>query len=132
METFSWPNHTLAVRYPDSGYRATLGGSYQFAAEPVVPDQREFVLRFEALQFFTQWDEANGLWVPDRTRLPEINLWLLDDFYRAHRTWKSFIYLNPLYGQVEVKFSTPLEIPHGTKGGNGVVQGIEVRLLEQP
>lgn len=126
MATFNFPLHTQSTENPDSGFRATLGGSYQFSAPPPAPDQRIFKLKFRAMKYFLK---NGGL---DRDMKPEFNLALLEDFYAAHKMHASFTYPHPVYGELVCRFNKPLMIPHGTEGGGGIVENIEVELIELP
>ncbi len=127
MAIFTFKNHTTATDYPDSGFRAKLGNSYQFSAPPPAPDQREFTLKFALLKWFPNPDGTMDL-----TKFPEINLALLDAFYNRHRTWATFVYPHPVYGNLPCKFNKPLKIPAGILGGDGAVKDIEINLIEAP
>lgn len=126
LETFSFPYHTQATDYPDSGFRAKLGNSYEFTAPPPAPDQRVFSLSFPLLKYFVS---AGAITLVTR---PEINMAVLEAFYNRHKTYKTFIYPHPVYGNVNVKFSKPLKIPKGTEGADGAIHNIEIELTEQP
>ena len=63
---------------------------------------------------------------------PEVNAYALDLFYQRHRLHKTFTYPHPVYGDVLVKFSKPLEIPEGRPGGGGWLAPFSVELMEQP
>lgn len=126
MAIFTFQNHTCETNYPDSGFRAKLGNSYTFTAPPPAPDQREFTLKFALLKWFTN---SSGL---DRTTMPEINLALLDDFYNRHKTWATFVYKHPVYGDLPCRFNKPLKIPAGVPGGDGAVKDIQIDLIEAP
>ena len=56
----------------------------------------------------------------------------LEDFYKAHRLWKSFIYKHPIHKDVVVKFNKPLKVPDGIPKGNGVSKPFSVELIEMP
>ena len=127
METFTWKYHTQSTEYP-AGYTAALGNSYQYAVEPTSVDQRLFKLGFPVLVYYTQ---ADGVTL-DLTKDPATNLGLLEEFYKTHRMWKTFIYPHPVYGNVNARFSSPLKVPPGTVGGNGAVHNLGIELLEQP
>ncbi len=126
MATFDFPYHKFSTEYPESSFRLKLGGSYQFSAPPVAPDQRIFKLRFKALNYFF----TNG--VINKTIHPERNLARLDEFYRLHKLHATFDYPHPVYGTVTVSFNKPFMIPEGTEGGQGVYENIEVEFIERP
>jgi hypothetical protein len=68
----------------------------------------------------------------DRSVHPEYNLALLDDFYGLHKLHATFTYNHPVYGPLSCRFNKPLKIPEGKEGGNGVVENIEIELVEMP
>lgn len=129
MLLFDFPYHSVTERYPESSTRVQFGGGYTFVSKPVAPDQRIFSLNFPALIYYTN---PNGS--ADRSINPKVNLWKLRDFYQAHRLYEMFVYELPADdgNRVTVRFNKPLEIPAGVPGGTGVVQGIQVELIEQP
>lgn len=127
MDTFDFPYHTCATEYPESSTRVKFGRSYDFATKPDSPDQRVFTLKFALLKYF-----VDGSDVIDLTPNPKWNLAVLEAFYAAHRTWDTFIYPHPVYGNLNVKFNKPLKIPEGEIGGDGAVKDINLELIEQP
>lgn len=127
MEVFPFAYHTYSTEYPESGNRMKFGNGYDFATEPTGPDQRIFVLSFPAMKYY----ELSGGGI-DKTREPVVNMALLDDFYLAHKLWKSFIYPHPVYGELTVKFNKPLKIPEGIPQGDGAVKAFSIELIEQP
>lgn len=126
MATFDFPYHTYSTENPESSFRVKLGGSYQFSAPPSAPDQRVFILKFPAMKYFV----TNK--VLDKVIQPEINLARLENFYDLHKLHATFTYPHPVYGNVPCRFNKPLKIPEGTPGGNGVVEGISIELIEMP
>lgn len=126
MAKFNFPYHTFSTEYPESSFRAQLGGGYQFSAPPSAPDQRIFKLKFPGMRYYMK-----GMAI-DRDRDPHLNLALLVDFYELHKTHATFEYPHPVYGSVMVAFNKPLKVPEGTKGGDGLVEGIELEFIERP
>lgn len=124
---FDFPYHKVSTSYPDDGYKAKLGNSYNYTAPPPAPSQRVFKLKFKVLKYFTNADGTINT-----TTQAQLNLGALEVFYQAHKQHASFSYLHPVYGEVTVKFSKPLEIPEGADGGMGVYENIEVEFTEQP
>lgn len=125
MQTFNFPYHTQSTEYPESGTRVQLGSGYIFTSPPNGPDLRRFNLKFEAMKYFT-----NELGAIDLTQKPEINMAVLENFYKTHKLHKTFIYPHPVYGNVQVKFYSPLKIPEGIVGGNGVLKDFTLELIE--
>ncbi len=67
---------------------------------------------------------------PDLTFRPQLNMAVLEAFYKKHKLHKSFIYPHPVYGNTECKFYSPLKIPKGIVGGNGALKDFTVELME--
>lgn len=126
MATFDFPYHKFSTEYPETSFRAKLGGGYQYSAPPMAPDQRVFKLKFEALKYFM----SNGR--IDPLVKPEVNLARLEQFYNDHKMHLTFTYPHPVLGDVPVRFNRPLAIPEGKSGGDGIVENIEIEFLEQP
>ena len=125
MKTFDFPYHKFRTEYPESGNRVQLGGNYIFTAPPNGPDLRRFTLSFETMKYY---QEPNG--TISLTKNPKINMAVLEAFYNAHKLHKSFLYPHPVYGNIEVKFMSPLKIPNGIAGGGGALESFEIDLIE--
>lgn len=117
---------TYTTKYPDSGTRIGFARSYVYAAGPTAPDQRTFVLKLQAMQYF-----MIGL-TPDDLSHPDRNLWAFEQFYRNHLLHQSFDFNHPVYGPLVCKFNRPLELPEGIQNGNGIIDTLEVELIEIP
>lgn len=126
METFNFPYHTPTHRYPQ-GDAMKLGRGYQFAQDPVLPLQRSFRLKFEAMKWFLNIDGS-----VDTTTEPLINMQLLVAFYERVYTSRRFYYPHPIYGTLIVRFEQPLEVPQSLKNGNGTTDSFEIQFIEQP
>lgn len=127
LQTFDFPYHRVMTKYPPSSLRVQFGRSYTFKSKPNAPDQRLFTLQFEGMKYY-----LDGLGVIDVTTSPYTNLAKLEAFYNIHKMSDEFLYPHPVYGDLVVVFSKPLEIPKGIKGGSGVVEDFELEFEEQP
>lgn len=127
LELFPALFFTYSTEYPESGTRIQLGRSYQFDTLPEAPDQRKFTLMVQGMTYFT--DPAGAI---DQTIQPGRNLALLEQFYQDHRLARSFRLAHPIYGEIEVKFLKPLQVPQGIANGNGMVPAFQVELIEIP
>ena len=127
MAVFPCEYFTYTTKYPESGTRVQLGGSYMFTAPPSAPDQRIFTLTLGGMQYFLN---TNGS--INRSTKPERNMAVLEDFYADHRLYLTFDFLHPVYGGIKCKFNRPLEVPRGMAGGNGVLEAFDVELIEIP
>lgn len=125
LETFDFPYHLVSTENPDSGYRGSLGGNYTFTSEPTAPDQRKFTLSFKTMKYFT---DVNNSVVSDVNM--QYNMLTLTQFYYRHKLYKSFYYIHPVHGQMEVKFNKPLIEPEVLEGGTGAVKSFTVELIE--
>lgn len=127
MATFPCTYFTYATRYPDSGTRIQFGNSYQFDAGPTAPDQRIFTLTLSGLQYF-----VDGGGAIDLAEEPGRNMAVLEDFYNTHKLHVAFDLPHPVHGTISCKFNRPLEVPSGIAGGGGVVQDVNIELIEIP
>lgn len=126
MQTFNFPYHKQSTKYPENSFRVTFGGGYQFVSKPQHKGQRIFTLYFTGMKFYL----TNG--VINNTDSPTLNMQKLIEFYEAHELYEPFTYPHPVFGNVTVRFNTPLEIPKGYSGGTGVVEDFQIELIEQP
>lgn len=127
METFNFPYHLENTEYPESSTRMQFGKNWTFAAAPNAPDDRVFMLTFEALKYFL--DSEGQI---DTTTEPLKNMGALEEFYQNHGTWKNFLYDHPRFGVVTVKFKRPLVTPKPLPYGTGATEAFEIVLIEQP
>jgi hypothetical protein len=124
---FNFPNHMVEEKYPDPGTSLQLGNSYRFSTPPTAPDQRIFVLSWE-----TMWRGLTSTGAVDYTSNVKNNLGALMQFYETYRLHKTFQYPHPWLGTLNVRFSKPLEMPKGIKGGDGWSEGFSVEFVEMP
>ena len=127
MAIFPCTYYTFATKYPNTGVRVTLGRSYQYDMMPLAPDQRIFLLKLQGMQYFV--DQNGDI---DTIYAPERNMAVLEAFYNTHKTATEFTLNHPLYGAVQCKFNTPLDIPDGLLGGGGVLPPFDIELIEIP
>lgn len=127
MAVFPCEFFTFTTKYPESGTRIQLGGSYMFTAPPAAPDQRIFTLTLTGMQYFVN---TNG--TINTTLNISRNMAVLEQFYNDHKTYLTFDFNHPVLGVVKCKFNRPLEIPKGIPGGNGVLEAFDVELVEMP
>jgi hypothetical protein len=127
MDTFSFPFHRVSHEWPQNSTQVAFGGGYLWASEPNAPAQRKFTLKMGGMQWFVDDEGA-----PDKDTAPDRNLGLLDDFYAVHQLWQSFVYPHPYYGNITVKFQSPLKLPDPMAGGGGVVPEFDITFIEQP
>lgn len=127
MAKFEFPYHRVETDYPESGIQVEFGNNYVFNSKPDAPDMRTFTLSFPTMLYYL--DSQGQI---DKSHKPEMNMAALEDFYQQHRTWKSFTYPHPVYGDVTCRFKEPLRVPKPRKGGSGAVESFSIKLVESP
>jgi len=127
METWPFDYFTLGEDFPDSAFKARFGRSYEFAVEPKGPDQIEFILKIEGMWFFL---EADGVTLDLNTQRDR-NMGKLREFYKAHGTWKPFLFKHPILDEVTVRFKEPLRW-RLVKDGKGLTEPLEIKLVLLP
>lgn len=127
-ETFDFPYFTEHTEYQDSARALKLGGGWDYVVEPVVPDPRLFNVNLKALVWYC--DIVDGREVVNINVNPDLNAGRLDAFYARHRLFKPFYFNHPKYGVVKVRFNEPLKLGEPTKNGGGVVENVQLKLIE--
>lgn len=125
MDTFEFENHKRNFKYLNNSNSIELGNGYAFVARPRSPMLKEFTLTFAGFRYY--FDENGN--VDHETNIHRDNVAALCDFYQEHGTWDTFIYPDEQFGNVQVRFSEPLEIPQ-TDGRRAVVKEFSVTLTE--
>lgn len=127
METFPITMFRFGTKRPETGQRMQLGGSYVYTEPPSGPIQRVFELKIPGLQYFL--DQAGLL---DLTQEVHRNMAVLEAFYEEHQLHKSFLFDHPVYGQITCKFNAAMPTPQGIPDGNGMVEDLDINLIEIP
>lgn len=128
MDTYDFPLHPRPVTvYPDNSSRVQFGGAYEFVSAPNAPDQRIFLISYQAMKYFFNSDgtvnsATNAQW----------NYAALRAFYVAHKLHIKFIYPHAEFGNVTVRFHKPLVDPKMLEDGHGTTEAFEIELIEQP
>ena len=121
--------HKVKAEYLSNGFTVNFGGGYSFDTDGSYPPLKKFTLTFTGYQFYTK--EVNGIEVVDREKNANINnMAALEDFYRAHLSYQTFVYNSPQFGKTYVRFAEPLVIPKGISSGHGVLEDFDVVLKE--
>lgn len=122
-DTFNFPYHTFATKYPEDQSTKTFGGGWSFSATPRNPIFKHVILTMNGLRFY---QNANGS--ISNTLNPTKNALTLQQFYEVHRQNKVFIYPHPVFGNMSVRFLNPVEVP--AVGSNGVIPSFTITLIE--
>lgn len=129
MATFNFRVSGLEVQYPENSRVVSFGGGYEFASRPKGPPQIQYRLMLSGFGWFTENDE--GL-IPTPARYAQQNLFGLQNFYETHELWKTFTLPTDHWGDLTVRFSSPLKIPPVPKGNRGIVPDFDVTVKLQP
>jgi hypothetical protein len=125
--TWPFPYFTYSVTYPENSQKINFGRGYTFVSQPSGKPQRSFKLDLEGMRWQPLDDGGHDLTTNSR-----LNLGRLEEFYQNVELWKPFIWQHPIEGPLLVRFSRPLDIPKQIKGGNGVVEMVQVEFIEIP
>jgi hypothetical protein len=128
MDTFDFSYHRVSHTYPQNSNQIGFGGGYVWASQPDAPPQRTFTLKLPGFKWYVNNDGT-----PDKTTNAAINnAGVLDDFYKAHQLYATFVYPHPYFGNINVKFKSPLQFPDPIAGGGGVIPEFDLVPIEQP
>ena len=125
METFKFENHKRNFKYVNNSDSIDLGNGYAFTAKPRSPMLKEFTLTFTGFRYYFNIDNT----VDFLTNEYKDNVAALCSFYETVGTWQTFIYPDEQFGNVQVRFAEPLEIPQ-TDGRRAVVKDFSIFLKE--
>lgn len=125
METFLFENHKRNFKYINNSDSIELGNGYAFVSRPRSPMLKEFTLTFTGFRYY--FDENDE--IDFETNQYKDNVAALCSFYETMGTYETFIYPDEQFGNVQVRFSEPLEIPQ-TDGRKAVVKDFSVTLKE--
>lgn len=127
METFNFEFYTVTHMYAQ-GNAVQLGKGYAYGVKPIDPEPRTLTLKFQGLFYFRSPSDYSI----DQTTQPTRNIMKLDQFYRTHKMWKRFILPHELFGNLNVRFSKPFQMPEARAGGSGLTMDFQLEMIEQP
>lgn len=126
MDTFTFaPNSKVPETLTRETSNTVTMNGWLFSARPTSPMQRRFRLVVHGLRWYLNTDDTY-----DATTNPTINARALENFYSAHEMWDPFIFPHPHLGNLVVKFAAPLNVPAGQKDGGGLLEPLEIMLVE--
>lgn len=129
METFNFcPNsYVPETIVRDATDIVSLNG-WQFTSRPTTPYQRKFKLVLHGLQWYT--NSTTGIY--DSTTDPTHNARALELFYQEHEGWKAFEFVHQHLSSSPIicRFAAPVQIPAGIINSGGVLNPLEVMLIE--
>jgi hypothetical protein len=105
----------------------TMNG-WLFSARPTSPMQRRFRVRLHGLKWYL--NDVDDTY--DSTTDPTHNARAVELFYEAHEMWNPFTWTHPHLGSLTVRFAAPVNVPAAPPGGDGLLEPLEVTLVEGP
>ncbi|WOF44366.1 hypothetical protein KNJ79_05385 [Sphingopyxis indica] len=119
------PNTLVPVTIPPEPVTGVSMNGWAFTSKPAVPYQRKFRVTLHGLRWY-----LDGAGLYNAGTDPTRNARALELFYQAHGNWKSFLWLHPHIGQLEVRFSAPVSVPEGIPNSGGLIKAFEINLIE--
>lgn len=126
MATFDFcPNTLVPETLPPEAGRVMSMNGWEFTSRPAVPYRRKFKVTLYGMR----WYLSNaGLY--DASTDPQRNARRLELFYQGHETWKEFDWVHPHIGNLKVKFSESVAVPAAMPNSGGLIEKLEVTLIE--
>lgn len=119
------PNGTVPETLPREASNTVTFGGWKFTARPTSPIQRAFRVRLHGLRWYLNTDGTY-----DKTTNPTINAAALEEFYSTYEQWAPFTWVHPHLGLLTVKFNAPLAVPAGQVNAGGLLEPLEIMLVE--
>lgn len=110
---------------PDRPTTVVSMNGWEFTAKPKVPYRRRFKLTLHGLRWYLN---ADGTF--NSTTNPTFNARRLELFYQSNETWDSFTFPHPHFGNITCRFANPVNIPKALENANGLIEALEVTLVE--
>lgn len=120
------PNSQVPETLPrEQGSVMTMGG-WTFSSKPTTPFVKTIRLTLHGVQWFLDGDDYY-----DFAEQPTINARRLEMFYERHELWNPFFWTHPHTGiQQLYRFKTMLAVPKALPNSNGLIEALEVQLME--
>jgi hypothetical protein len=129
VQNISLQYFNIETEYQVTRANVTFEGGYQYATPRTGygdnNDLRVFTLSIPVMRYYFG---SQGQLLVDYER--STNFAWLEWMYNIHKLVKPFFFDHPVYGQLKVRFTEPLKVPKGLKGGQAALEGVELRLLE--
>lgn len=109
---------------PDPVQGVSMNG-WAFTSRPTVPYQRRFKVTLHGLRWYLNSDGSFDTWTNVTGNARSLEL-----FYQANGVWDNFYWTHPHLGTLRCRFSSPLQLPPGVPGSNGLLEAVEVNLIE--
>jgi len=127
VEVFNFcPDRLVPETIPPEPTAVTSMNGWEFSSRPTVPYRRKFKITLHGLQWYLN---ADGSY--DEASNPQFNARKLELFYAAHQRWREFNWFHPHLGTLlAVKFSAPVTVPAGIPNSNGILNPLEITMIE--
>lgn len=126
MELFNFPYHTTLVETVENSSVLELDRGFTFASQPAGPFIKTLTLTMPTMKYYLAPDGTAS-----KTINPTTNILALYEFYLEHGMWRTFTYPSPIFGNLEMKFVSPITLPP-VVGNLGAVSNVTVVMKEQP
>lgn len=125
--TFNFcPNYQVAETLPPEPQQIQSMNGWAFSSRPAVPYQRKFKLTLHGLRWLLNSDGTY-----DETTTVTLNARVLEKFYQARGTWDTFTWRHPHLGvDLVCRFASALAVPASIENSNGLLNPLEVTLIE--
>lgn len=125
---FIWVQHNYSTTYMEPYQYVQANGNQD---QGYTPNQSVRPYRIMTLSFpimhLKDSETAGKDWL---NTVPELDFGALVDFYKQVGMHTRFIYNHPIYGDMYVRFSKPLQMPKKNVDGTGTVQAFEMEITE--
>lgn len=127
MEEFNFcPNSLVPERIAPAPQSGLSMNGWEFTSRPAVPFRPRYKLTLYGLRWHL---DAESRFFDELTDY-EHNARALENFYSEHQTWKEFLWVHPHIGSMVCKFAEKLDIPAGIPNSGGLIEKVEVNLIE--
>jgi len=120
------PDRNVPETLPRDAPQSTMStGGWQFSSRPTTPYQRKIKLTLYGLRWYL--DSTTGRY--DYTTNAKFNARALERFYEAHETWSPFTLPHQHFGDMTVRFASPLTVPAAIANSGGFIAPVEVNFI---
>lgn len=121
------PNSLVPEMIPPDPTNGMSMNGWSFSAKPTIPFQRSWRITLHGMRWYT--NAGTGLF--DTTTDPTHNAARLEAFYQANGCWDTFSWTHPhISGAMTVRFKVPVQIPAALSNSGGVINPLEVTLIQ--
>ena len=118
--------HSRSYKYISNVNEISLGSGYSFVSKPTSPQLRELTLSFTGYKYYFNEDGSIDYFKNSKVN----NVAALRKFYDEHNQWGEFVYNDPEFGALTVRFKEPFQCPDPILNGNGAVGDFTIILKE--